>query len=114
VEFGLPVDPWAGPPPCALCLYGGVILPPRRQWHSASPGRTAIVSVTIAPPEAGISSAARRASSVNEKHEISMVREKFSAAGVGVAPFQSFLRRTRWRAPENPAGPIGRAASRTP
>ena len=30
------------------------------------------------PPDCGISSAARLASSVKEKHEITMVREKFS------------------------------------
>ena len=30
------------------------------------------------PPDSGISSAARLASSVNEKQEITMVREKFS------------------------------------
>jgi hypothetical protein len=34
--------------------------------------------VIIAPPASPISSAARLASSVNEKHEMSMVREKFS------------------------------------
>jgi hypothetical protein len=30
------------------------------------------------PPASGISSAARLASSVNEKHEITIVREKFA------------------------------------